>query len=296
MRPLTSLLVPLDGSQAAARGLGCAMWLVERLGAKLHLLSATAQALPAREELARLHVPEAYWPRVILHQAPQFPEDAILAAATEHEVALIIMSALGHASEQSIPSAPGPLAAVGHVSRAVIERSSVPVLLLPPSYREALPWNTVLVPISGEAEVDEALTEAVSFANALSLEVHVVHVVDGPGDEPGLAASARYADAVHHEYPQQLTELARKALAHRSAEDCHCIAHVALARGQVETELLKQIEQQHISLLVIGWHGRFMSGHAEVLKALLAAITCPLLLVKPARHGPFKLKVGADIG
>jgi alpha,alpha-trehalose phosphorylase len=53
----------------AARALGCAVWLAARLGARLHILSATPQERPAREELTRLKVPGAHWPLITLHQA-----------------------------------------------------------------------------------------------------------------------------------------------------------------------------------------------------------------------------------
>lgn len=300
MMPFTSLLVPLDGSRAAARSLGCATWLAMRLQAKLHILSAAPQPLPPREVLLRLRVPEADWPLVILHQAPRFPEDAILATAAKHAADLIIMSARGETAER-IPTPreserePSPLGAVGHVTRAVVEGSAVPVLLLSPSYREALPWKHVLVPVSGEVEADEALALAVTLANALQLEVHAMHVLDGPARDASLASAARYADAVHHEYPQQLAELVRKTLPHRTPEECRCITDVALSRGDVATELLEQIKKENISLLVVGWHGHFMTGRAEVVKKLLAAITCPMLLVKPARRVSFKLKVGSEI-
>src|SRR3546814_18185619 len=61
---------------------------------------------------------------------------------------------------------------------AVLGRSPVPVLLLPPAYREVLPLERVLVPVSGELEGDEALALAVRLANALDLAVHVAHVTE----------------------------------------------------------------------------------------------------------------------
>jgi nucleotide-binding universal stress UspA family protein len=80
MSVFASIPVPLDGSGLAARSLGCATWLAARLGAQLHILSATPHELPARAELARLRVPEEHWPLVRLHQASAYPESAILAA------------------------------------------------------------------------------------------------------------------------------------------------------------------------------------------------------------------------
>jgi nucleotide-binding universal stress UspA family protein len=297
MKHFASLLVPLDGSRAAARTLGCATWLASSLHAKLHILCATRQALSAREEIVRLHVPEAYWEMIILHQTSGAPDEAILAAAAKHDANLIIMSSQGETADrqpETFRQSPNPFAAVGHVTRAIIERSAAPVLLMPPHYREDLPWKRVLTPLSGE-DADEALMLAITLANALELEVHVVHVLDEPARDRGLASTVRYADAVHHEYPQQLAELVRRAAPGCTRAECQCITEVALSRGDVLTQLREHIETKHISLLVVGWRGRFITGHADVLKSLLNVVACPLLLVKAHERGPFKLRVSREL-
>jgi len=296
MSPFASILVPLDGSRVAARSLGCATWLAARLGARLHILSATPQERPAREELTRLQVPEEHWPLVTLHQAPAYAEEAILAAVVRHDVSLVVMTAGGQTAEAAPPGADADaLSAVGHVTRAVLERSAVPVLLLPPAYRETLPWERVLVPVSGEPEGDEALALAVRLATALGLEVHVAHVAGGDAGDESLAARARYADAIHHEYPHQLQELVARALPHCGAAESRCIVDVALCHGDVAGELLGLIERKRVSVLVTGWHGRLSPGHARVLKRLIHVITSPVLLVKRTLRTPFRLKVGEEI-
>lgn len=291
MSTFSSLLVPLDGSRTAARSLGCAIWLAAELDACLHILSATSHPLSAREELTRLRVPESHWPRITLHHAARLPEDAILAAAEEYDIGLIVMSAHGETRERT-PSAAVAFGNVGHVTRAVVERGSRPVLLLPDAYRERLPWNRVLVPLSAEAEVSPAATVAIALANELALSVRIAHVLDEPGGKTGLEATARYADAAHHEYPEQLAELVRRAVLTAAPDECRCIKEVVLLHGDITTELLRQIERGDVSLIVIGWHGSFVSGHATVVKRLLAAITCPMLLVKAAPPSPSTLKVG----
>lgn len=290
-----SILVPLDGSHVAARSLGCAVWLASRLGARLHILSATHRQLPVREELRRLGVPEADWPLVTLHQAPQYPSEAILAAVARHDVRLIVMAARGESAEALSAEEPVGTKLVGRVARSVIERSAVPVLLLPPNYHETLPWERFLVPLSGEIAGDEALALAVRLANLLELEVHVVHVANGDSGGNGLAAKARYADALHHEYSHQMEELVSRALPQCSAAECRCIAGVALCRGDIAAELMAHVERKRISVLAVGWHGRFMTGHAQVLKHLVEVITTPVLLVKPAGRLPFRLVVGEEI-
>lgn len=290
-----SILVPLDGSRIAARSLGCALWLAARLRARLHVLSATSCELPAREELARLQVAEEHWPHIVLHQAPAYPEQAILDAVDRHRVELVVMTAGGETAEAPAAGTPGATPRVGHVARAVIERSPVPVLLLPPGYREALPWTRLLVPVSGEAEGDEALALAVRLAGTLDLEVHVAHVADAAAGDESLEARARYADALHHEYPRQLEEFVGRALPRCTPEECRRITDVALCRGEVAAELRALIERSQASALVVGWHGRFMAGHARVLKELIDVISRPVLLVKAAATAPVRLHVGEAI-
>lgn len=295
MKLFSSILVPLDGSRIAARSIGCATWLASRLGARLHILSATVRELPAREELLRLQVPEEHWPLIGLHQVPEIPADAVLAAVWRHKARLVVITACGHTAETPDPKRQEFSPPVGTVARAIIERSTVPVLLLPPNYREALPWERALVPVSGDAQLDEALAFAVQLANALDLEVHVAHVADSTAGEESLAMRARYADALHYEYAQQLEELVSRALPQCSPEECRRIKDVALCHGDVAAELLQLIERKHISLLVVGWHGRFMSGHARILKHLIQALTTPVLLLRTENRMPLRLKVGEEI-
>lgn len=285
-----SILVPLDGSRIAAKSIGVAAWLAGRCDARLHILSATPRPRPAPEALESLGVDVTAWPRVMLHQATEFPEAAILEAITRYDVDFVVITARGQAAEAAEYAAEAhPLNIVGHVTLAVIQASPVPVLLLPAAYREALPWKRMLVPVSGEAEADEALTLALRIANTLGLRVDVAHVAND--NEAGISGEARYADAVHHEYPRRLEEFITRSTAACSQEECKCIEDVLLCRGDVAAELREIIDRKHIDVIVVGWHGRFMTGHAHVLKSLIQTITCPVLLMKAAARPPFKLHV-----
>lgn len=294
MKPFSSLLLPLDGSRTAARSLGVALWLATRLDGVLHILSATPHERPAREALERLKVPREAWPRITLHQARQFPEEAVLDAASRVGADLLVMSARGEAANGE-GQEPDPFKLLGHVTRWIVEQSAVPVLVTPMRYRERLPWTSALTPISGEFESDSALGVALRLAVALDFVIEVVHVVGGGQEAAGLAAEARYADAPHHEYPQRLQQLVRRLLPECGAAECRRITDVSLCRGDPGEELLRIIEEHGTSLLVMGWHGRFVRGHAGVVKQLLATTECPILLVKAARPAPFKLKVGGEI-
>lgn len=294
MSLFSSILVPLDGSITSARSLGCATWLATAFDARLHVLSATSRQLSAGEELRRLNVAEEHWPRMELHRAPEYAEAAILRAVVDHGVELIVMTARGAtADEPSRVEAELPRL-VGHVTQAVIERCPVPVLLLPPRYREDLPWERVLVPVSGELESDDALVLASRLATPLDLSVHVAHVAASSVKDGDLEARARYSDAVHHEYSAQLHGLVGRAAPSLWPEQCRRIEDIALAHGDVIVELLKLIQDKRPSVLVLGWHGRFMTGRAEVLKGLLSVIETPVLLVKSATRPRSRLKVGEE--
>lgn len=295
MRDFHSILVPLDGSRTAARSLGCAAWLASRLGARLHILSATTRELPGPEELARLRVAAEYWPIVELHQAPAYPEEAIAAAAKQHDARIVVMTARGAGVEQPPPAEAKLPEVVGHVTRGVMERCAVPVLLLPPRYREVLPWERLLVPASGGAESDEALVFAVRLASALDLVVQAAHVAEAGGARDELAARARYSDAIHHEYPAQLHELVARALPALRPDECRRIQEVALGRGEVASELSRLAARERISALVVGWHGRWGGGHAQILSRLIGAVEVPLLLVKSGVRPRFRLKVGDEL-
>jgi nucleotide-binding universal stress UspA family protein len=296
MSLFASLLVPLDGSSTAAQSLGCATWLASRLHARLHILSATPRELPARGELARLHVPEEHWPLVELHQAPAYPADAILAAIARHDARLVIMTARGAAAEEPAGQPAELPKLIGHVTQAVIERCAVPVLLLPPGYRELLPWQRVLVPVSGGSESDQALALAVRLACALDLAVHVVHVVDADSrTDDELTARARYADEMHHEYPAQLEELVARALPALAPHECRRVRDIVLGHGDVADQLVQLIKRDEVSVLGVGWHGQFAAGRADVLKKLITVLDTPVLLVKCLAPAPFRLKAGEQL-
>lgn len=294
MSRFDSILVPLDGSERSAASIGCAIWLARRLNATLHVLSAGQPGLPVQEELRRLNVPQEHWSGLTLHTAAEVPEQAVLDAVQRYGVGLVVMTARGGAAEDAADDG-DPLKVLGHVSRWIAERSPVPVLVLPPTYEERLPWTTALVPLSGEPDADEVLTVAVQLSNALGMEAIAVHVVCAGGDAAGLAAEARYADAPHHEYPSRLHALIERGLPGCEPGEAACLSDVVLSRGDIAEELLKLMDERGVDLLVIGWHGRFLGGHAAVVKTLLGRTACPVLLVKAAPPAPFRLKVGVEL-
>lgn len=279
MKPVHSLLLTLDGSAEAAKGLGAALWLAERLPATLHVLNASDEPQPAGEALQRLQVPEAVRTRLVLHQAVGPADAAVLGAIAAQGVQLVMMSARG--------ASPSNARRTGHVAEAVLARSPVPVLLLPRHYREALPWRSMLVATSGEPAADQALQAATQLAAALDLAITVVHCADGGAQ----LALGRYADASHHEVPQRLDEMVRRA-----GPGGGPAVQVALCRGEPAEALLGLLAQQPADLLVLGWHGLLGPGRAQVLKDVLDRAECPVLVVREQPRPQARLKLAGEAG
>lgn len=300
MSLLKSILVPLDGSEASMQSLGCAMWLASRLQAQLHVLNAGAEAPATADMLARLRLPKEAGSLITVHQGVRDAKVEILEAVERYAIDLIAMTARGGASDLSAGGKAAERSKiVGHVTQAIIEESRVPVLLIPPCYEQALPWKTVLVPMSGEARTDASLMLAVQLGKALHLKVSIVHVVDLETAD----ASARaigcycehcYCDQAHHECPQMLNEFITRACPFCSVEEKRCINEFALVQGDVTTEVLRRAKERKFSLIVVGWHGHFVGEHARVLKSLCGTVTAPVLLVRPSEKATFKLKVGEE--
>lgn len=296
MKSYANIGVALDGSETAARSLGCATWLASRLGARLHILHVGEQ-LPSGEALRQLGVPEKHLPLAEFHQMQGDAAGEILAAEERYRLELLVMTAQGAGASgtKTNGSHAEPLERVGHVTREVIERSQAPVLLLPPRYRESLPWRSALVPLSGEPGSDQSLGTALQLAQVLDLTVTIAHVAATSG-QAAKAATGSYSDEPHHEYPNMLNEFVARACPMCGAEERRRIGDFHLVYGDVAHELLVLVEKTRASLIVVGWHGQFVAGHARVLKALIQNVSCPLLLVKAAPlREPFRLKVGEEV-
>jgi nucleotide-binding universal stress UspA family protein len=290
MSRFASILLPLDGSAEAAKGAGCALWLAEALGATLHVLHATPQPLPAHEALARLRILGAQRAQVVVHQLSVNAEGAVLGAIAAYGVDLVVMSARGETASAGLELSKR----LGRVAQAVLERSPVPVLLLPARYREALPWTSMLAAASGEAAADQALEAAAQLAAALQLKVCVVHCEDGLA-EASAAALGAYADAPHHEFPRRLAGMVERGLAGCTPEEGHCVDQVLLARGEPATALLEQVAHHASNVLALGCHGALGAGRASVLKQLIEQAECALLLVCGPERSSARLKVGKEI-
>lgn len=292
MSEFGNLLLPLDASPAPARAVETALWLAESLDATLHVLHATSQPRPPAEALAHLLVQNGSRARLVVHQPAGDPRAAALDAVERYGIDLVVMSTRG----QSLALQADAARPLGGVARAVLERTRVPVLLLPPRRQRELPWRSMLVAASGEAAADDALATAVRLAAALRLHVTVLHI-DTADSRRTVPPMSGYADELHHEVPGRMQDLVSRGLIRCTAEQARCISEVELRSGDVASTILEEARRSASGVVALGWHGVLDEGRALVLKQLLEDSAFPLLVVRrPQRPPRARLNVGVLSG
>jgi nucleotide-binding universal stress UspA family protein len=236
-------------------------------------------------------VPAEQRTRTVLHQTASNPVSALLEAKARRDVKLVVMSPPGEEVSHAIEESTGRF---GPIARAIIEESTVPIVVAPPHYREVLPWRSMLVASDGQPAADEAVVMALRFGALLDVKMTVVHVIVEHGPTAGVLG--QYADAPQHEMVGRVEQIVRRALVELSPAERRSIqAPLELRVGDPGPELLAEVDRHRSSLLALGWHGTLDPARASVLKSLVERAECPLLLVRKTQRSQLRLKVGDDI-
>ena len=300
-----TVLVPLDGSRLALAALGPAGQLARDLGADVVLMTAAGPAhvpgvasdlalqlgetdavvwlteTAAARELAGLPVTRL----VAKGELAESPAEAILAAQREVDAGLVVMATHGRSGVGR--------AMLGSVADAVVARSPVPVLLIPPHRRASDGGHPVerpyrlIVALDGSPEAEAALAPAAALTAGLGGRIDLARVVDdseppATPDESGASAvgeAARYLAAAE----QRL---------HGAGVPAHRIRSAVLqAKGRTIAEtLLAYAAESHAGMLVIATHARrgprrLLRGSVEA--AAVTRATLPILVVRAgAPAGP----------
>jgi nucleotide-binding universal stress UspA family protein len=255
----------------------------------LHLVYSTKRPIVPAELLERLRVPAAQRARTVLDQTAGDPVSALLEAKTRRDVKLVVMSPPGEAVSHALEST----GRLGPVARALIEQSTVPIVMAPPNYREALPWRSMLIASDGQPAADEAVVMAVRLGAILGLKMTVAHVIV---EGPQARVLGQYADAPQHELLGRVEQIVKRAMMELSPAERRCIEEpMNLRVGDPVTELLAEVDRHRSSVLALGWHGTLDPTRATVLQSLVERAECPLLLVRKTERSRLRLNVGDAI-
>jgi nucleotide-binding universal stress UspA family protein len=167
-------------------------------------------------------------------------------------------------------------AGVGHVTQALLERPTAPLLLVRPGMRPLTTLRRLVVPLEGSPSASSAMRHADDALCARGREIVMLHVVTGstPG-ERGSFPAPRIVDQEHYEWSAWQDEFCM-----RFSQCPEGGRHRVCVRvGKPVPTIVEEATALQAELIVLSWKGSFAEGHGAVVKALLETAPCPLLIV-----------------
>jgi len=292
------ILVPLDGSLLAEAALPVAIFLAEKLQARITLMHVMERNAPDKvhgqphltcrqdaehylKELAKLSFPEGI--RVDCHVHTNEVADvagSIVAHADELAHDLVIMCSHGRGAALHL--------FLGSIAQSVIAHGSRPVLITHPDEQgrsSSFSCRHILVPMDDDPEHAEALPVSKGLARACRATLHLVTVIPElatlSGDKavaskmlPGTTSQLLELTTLDAEkHFQELEDGLRQ-------EGFEASAHVL--RGDPASVIVEAADRANIDLIVLGTHGKtgmdaFWSG--SVTHRICSQSRIPLLLI-----------------
>jgi len=271
-----SVIVPLDGTVESTRALPVARRIAKRESAELYILHVGAQITDPRQKLKGLGVDPGALRGAILEQSSGNPAEIIIQNVRSKSGPLLVMCT--HTKPQHVDEG------VGSVTRAAICECSTPVLLIPPD-RTYSEWEVkrVMFPHDGTPESAVGIGRAFHAACEIDAEPLVFHVSTraeyGTAPVPGTFASPKYLDQWQHEMPSWTREFLERleALAHHPGG---VKLRLFTAAGDPGEEILHFAREQRVDVIVLTWHGSWKPERAQIVRKVLAASLCPMLLLR----------------
>jgi nucleotide-binding universal stress UspA family protein/predicted transcriptional regulator len=274
-----TLLVPLDGSPLSEAALPYAQAIAEATGASLHLLSVVERDLSLPYGYMGMRVADAerraaeaddrkrgarglylagkvtalqaegrtVSSAIVLGNAA----DAILAAASQDNVTMVVMASRGRGAVDRM--------LVGSVADAVVRNSPRPTLLVRPQYVRIPPlrarFEQLAVGLDGSPEAEAALPLAGALASATGATLHLVRVEPAPNyaQEDTTASARAYLMQVRDQLPQSLR------------------VETVVLQGNPAESLEELVVRERIDLMLMTTRGRgalrrlFLGSTAEAL-------------------------------
>ncbi len=269
MRKPLNVLVPLDGSSHADRGLRPARRIAAALGLGVGAVTVASAADDLDESVLEEAVADQHldWSTTALSVSVA---DAIADVAREHD-AMVCMATHGHGRS---------VALIGSIPEDVVRQSSLPVLLVGPSadvYEDG-PIREFVVAVSGDESDDTVCGVAVEWAAAYDLDVRFVTVVQSaPAPVDATAPSDRWFGPAgdEHLYVADLVLRFERSGVDVAGEVVHDAVSVAGGLAQF-------MRSTPGSVLVVGTHGRTGMPrfvHGSVASKIVAASSVPVLML-----------------
>lgn len=253
------VIVGTDGSERARQAVPTAAYAAERFGCPVELVH-----VPADEDAVDLDTTDM---RLV---PADDPASGLVALATQTDPpGLLCLSSRGRRALGEV--------VFGSVASRVIRTLHAPLLVVGPSFRQPLrPWRRLLVCLDGSANAATILPHVDAWAQALDLEVELLHVAYPLGDPRGGYLQLPDEERVAAEQlGAAATELEAAGVAVRRS----VVEHTYTAEG-----IARQAERSPSGLIALATHGR--TGLARLIAGSVALdvvrhATVPVLTLRP---------------
>lgn len=184
---------------------------------------------------------------------------ALLAELSSDEVIVAVVGARAVAAKTEV---------LGHIARKLLERSAVPLVVVPPTAVVPSKRPSVLVPLDGAVATDRAIVDMVGRLADFGVDLLVVHVLDAT-TMPRVIDTADDIRVLANEFGLRHIPTAR---------------HIELRLGDPAGEILDVIhrieaEGAGVDAALIGWRQDLSPGRADVVRRLLREAAVPLIMV-----------------
>ncbi len=165
---------------------------------------------------------------------------------------------------------------IGRVAERVIAHHGLPLFLVRPGMRPLTGLRRLVVPLEGSPSGSAAMKHADDALCRRGREIVMLHVVTGhrPAEE-GSFPAPRIVDQEHYEWSAWQEEFTM-----RFSQCPEGGRHrVSVRVGDPAKLIVKESISLQAELIVLSWRGSFDGDRGAVVKELLAAAPCPLLIV-----------------
>lgn len=185
------------------------------------------------------------------------PVEALARATEADDVVAIVLGARGAATGKR---------PAGTTALRLITRLEKPAVVVPPDGgATARPIARILVPLDGTAGSALALEEIIQVASGAAVEIVVAHVHTS-------GALPAFSDHLAHEVRAWSEEFI--------ARNCPAAAEATLEQrvGEPTQQILDILRRSGCDLVALAWNQDLTTGHAAVVRRMLAESPVPVLL------------------
>lgn len=273
-KPQRKVLVAWDGSPAAASAFSVARLIADQLGASVEAIYVAASGSDWEERGAQLSQ-EAARLGCAIRMTVGDAADEIVRCTEEPGVAFVALTTHGRELETGYR--------LGSVAASVVARTHRPVLIVKPESAEVVgAVRRLLVPVDGAPKTAAALQPVMALALELHASVDLLYVAAPSQKQPqerGSIPAPRYVDQPHHEWPQWAAEVVHRLAVCCAGCPSEVPVNIFLAQGEVGEEIVRFALEHRSDAIVLVRRSRLQPERAKVIRAVLAATSCLVIVV-----------------